>query len=282
MNYTINYAASGSSGQSLLPQQIPVGGSGQRTLVLTPPVSQSSGNQVLMQVGGSNNPVFYHAYPSTEGIVSPSIANNCNEAKAPVNSHMGQVVLSPVSAVQNSSSPTLQAVSITGDNKASVARPLAEKFNMHTINSGPLVNTTNVGANAPVTQSADFAGILSSLNSAGFQIVDSGNAPVNVHSSDLSSDSKVVLTYFTTLPSAVPLVDSNAEKSISISVPTGGSFDEKQIACENNIIPVCNGPVNMEKIYRIIDTSGNEKVFTSGFQDVGSKEVADQITHNAR
>ena len=223
MNYTINYSGSGMSGGHMT---TPMAGSGQRTIVLTPPSQQASGNTnhtnsnqqstypLMFDVGHSNAPVYY-TYQSPDTVVNHGIANSNDN-------NIGQVVLSPLSPVPsnvnmqgNSTSPNLQAISITSDNKAGAARSLNEVFNVQGINTvAPSIVPANTFPNTsipPGNKPTEIVNLLSSLQPSGLHIIENGNGKVStpsptvpsvtkpVQGSELNPDNRAVSNFITTL-----------------------------------------------------------------------------------
>ena len=216
MNYTI-YPSTVNAGQSQMSNTVPVGigSQGQRAIVLAQltstlplagqttsapqPLANASGNvnsgtgqqafPMVMQMGSSNGMVFY-TYQNPENI-------------------------SQVSPVQNS--PTsMQNVNITSENK-SVQRSLGEIFNVQALpqmQDQQAVNQSNgVGNNVlaninnqQVTQSSnELAKLLSSLQTAGVQLVETN-----------SSTTKTSLVVPVIATSGLNVVDSNSDNTLSI------------------------------------------------------------------
>ena len=268
MNYTINYSGARSVGHSqLTPNSIPVCGTGQRTIVLSSPsqkcqnnVSSSGSNQqsnypMMMQVG-SSNPVFY-TYQSSDNVVKSAISNTANDSVSSGNAGIGPVVLSPISPVasglnlhSSSSSPTLPSVNIRVENKPLAPCSLGEVFNIQAVNqipnpgqmihSNPATVASNLAVNQPVINpgtpsTTDLAMIVSSLNAAGLQIVDSSCGNIETVA--------IALPVMNNLHTpSVQVVDNNTEKTMALSIP--------------------NGNLSMENMYKFVDADRNVRVLT--------------------
>ena len=260
MNYTINYAGSTPVGQV---PQIPVCPLGQRTIVLTPPTQQPSSNgsnsgsnnqqpsyPLMMQVGGLNAPVFYTYQTPQAGKLSNSHANETSSSN---NSGISQMMLAPVSPSSlniqgHGNSPTVPTVNIRAGNKSTASQSLGEIFNMQAVNN-VLHTSAVVQSKLPVCQagqSSDLAMLLSSLQVAGLQIVEttSGNG---------------------TAPISVSVVNGNVnagENTVSIGLPNA-NVDEKSSVGESHLVN--NG--GLEQMYRIVDRDGSVTMITTGIQN---------------
>ena len=274
------------SGQTQLtaPTALPPSGA-QRTIVLTPPAqanSNSNGQQqfpMLMQVGGNNQPVL--VYQNSEQLVNTGMQNNCNENLNTANPPaLGQVVLSPVSPVQtginvqqNASSPTIpQAVSMQPESKCNVSRSLNDLFNMQAIatmpNLGAIVHSPNVAINPGQSSqgNSELAGLLTSLQAAGLQIIDAPNRGGNTSSitvpvvnnhlqgCDVNRDKSAMTNFINTLQSSgVQVVENNSDKTLLISIPSkphDKQFDRNASVLRSSI----PGVVNKEHIETVSDS----------------------------
>ena len=273
MNYTINYPTTGVSTTISNPVAVQPN-QGQRTIVLSPPsancstsghtVNKSNSPQsfpMVMQVGSSNTPVFY--YQSNDGIVAKMTES--------VNPGIGQLVLSPVSPVQsginiikqNASSPNISSLNIASDGKSSVVRSLGDVFNIQAmpgIGGAAPIGTSVVG-NTPLCSngnqsSPDLANLISSLQAAGLQIVETGRGATsncsgisvinNSQQNDAGqhSENPAIRNFVTSLQaSGLPIVENQAENTLSISLPSSG--------------------VTTDKMYKIVDGGGNVTVITT-------------------
>ena len=215
-----------------------------------------------------------------------------NENSNSVNNAIGQVMLTPVSPVQNSinvqnRSPTVQTVNIQGENNT-VSRPLNEIFNMQT--TGSIQNT---GAMFPVNQSAqqhnnqvnpDLASLISSLQAGGVQIVDlhcieggisSLTVPVissQVSASDINSDKTSMAKFISSLQASdMQVVENYCDNTLTISLPSGNRSDEKQYNRDSSTVGIATAnEINL----KIVDGDRQLRVIT-GIQDVG-----DLVTRN--
>ena len=107
--------------------------------------------------------------------------------------------------------------------------------------------------------------ILSSLHSTSLQLVDTGlsnmgNVPVSImtnqHASDQSPDKSTVPNFVKIYqPSHYPVVENNADKQVSITLPKS--------SVEDGGFP-SNAPVSGEQMYRIVEGSGNISVIEAG------------------
>ena len=275
MNYTINY---GGTGQ--------VGASQQRTIVLTPPnpgnchsntnaVNQTGVNQhtnfpMMIPIGASNTPVFY-TYQNSDGVVNTPVPSHVhNDSTNSASTGIGQVMISPVSPVANNlnlhghsvSPTTIPTVNIASEKKIVASRSLNELFNIQSVNAvpnaGSIVHSNAVQSNVPITQTApgntDIASILSSLQAAGFQIVDSGSCGntsnsqigllimnTQVQPSERSVDRNAVTSFMTSLQGAgLPVIENNSEKPLSISLPSVPAKQDSVVS-----------PLTVDKMYGI-------------------------------
>ena len=281
MNYTINYqTASGSAAVPVnnpvtMSTQLPINAPGQRTLVLMqsqqnvgPYVNHgATSNQqtfpMVMQVGTSNPPVFY-TYHTSDGLqVNSAIPSKLNESgNNSSSSGVGQVVLSPVSPVQN-------GVNIV---KQSGSSP---NVNMQSENCVAVRSLGDVLAIQSMPGIANPGPILSSLYGTSLQLVDTGlsnmgNVPVSIitnqHASDHSPDKSTVPNFVKTYqPSHYPVVENNADKQVSITLP--------KTSVEDGGFP-SNAPVSGEQMYRIVEGSGNISVIAAGGVEANRSENA--------
>ena len=291
MNYTINYPTSAGT------QHTHVGSAsqtGQRAIILSPPGqscppngSQNNNNNncnntssqspypVVMQVAGSNAPVFY-TYQNSDGLPNAGNQSKSNETTTCATNGLGQVVLSPVSPVQtginihqNRGSPT---VSIRSENKSGVVRPLNELFSMQGLsgiqNSAGIVQSVQLSSNVPVAlqnthipcgqQNTELANLISSIQSAGLQVIDAPNGnnllnvpaiSTNVQSPKMNIDKGAVANFIKALQaSGHQVIENNAEKTLSISLPNCSVEDKGYM---------------MDQVYKIVDGPGNVTMFTS-------------------
>ena len=243
MNYTINYP--GTTGTiNVLP--VTMNGQGQRTIVLsqhgsTPGNSNNhAGGQhypVVMQVGSSTPPMFY-SYQNSDALLNSS----------PVQKGLN------MQSIGNS--PTIPAVNIQADNKGTVSRSLGDILNVQTLqgmgNSGSLIQSAPLSNTLPVTQqghssgaqsNTDIANMLSSLQAAGIQIVDSANT------------SKSALS--------VPVLSTQAaagEHDFITSLPVTNQVST---------------PVN--NMYKIIEGGGNVTLITAGSNDSKNEQSVTSV-----
>ena len=181
-----------------IPVTVPLQSTNQRRLVLSPSahtcttgsnsVNSIGSNQqfpIVMPFNGNNAPVF--VYQNAETLSNNSVPNKLVDNTNSAANAVGQMVLTPVSPVQNpinvhqsGSSSTVPANSVHSDSNSNASRSLGEIFNMQNIGS---IQTTGsmMALNPNVMQqnmlgNGELAGILTSLQAAGLHIVDQGNS----------------------------------------------------------------------------------------------------------
>ena len=282
MNYTINYQSSGG------PSAVPMNQQGQRTIFLSPPSQNTSGNNnqqsfpMVMQVqGSSHQPVFY-TYQTNDGLVNSAVPSKVIDSANNSNNYgLGQVMLSPVSPVQkninivkqNGNSPTVPMVNIQTEN-CSAVRSLGDVFNVQQVsainNPGSLATSNSIPSN--VSQgSPDLAKLISSLQAARLQIVETGVSPnsttmqvplVNsppTASEQHSPDKLAMHNFVTSLQSAgIHVMENSSDNTMSISLPNRSVNESSFIA---------GTPVTGDKIFRVVDGSagpGNVTYVTNG------------------
>ena len=286
MNYTINYPASIPVGQG---QHVSCQSENQGTLVLTPP-SQSAGNMktsnnnpqpsfpMVMQVGNPSNPVFYTSQ-NMDGLVNTMPAN---ENATTNNTGIAQVMLSPMqTGIQmhgNGNSPTLPAVNIRSENKPGVARSLGDIFNVQMMTAVP----NPVPGNQDPQNSCELTRILSSLQAAGLQFIEnpcrngnslSMNVPfVNNHqvqSSEINNDKSAMSSLISALKSSsAQVIENKPENTVSVSM-ANRKIEDNNVA----VSAVSGSTVPLESLYKLVDSSGNVTVITTGMSDGGSNSL---------
>ena len=300
MNYTINYPTS-SGGQLSTQLSSSVMQAGQRTIVLTPPSQPCQSNShlgnntspqfpVIMQAG-AQNPTVYYMYPNGDNVI-----NKSNESGPVAHNGIGQIMLLPVSPIQNcinmqgnNTSPT---VNIQADNKNNASQSLSEMFNLQGVagmqqQSGIVQSKSvqsNVVAQHPLQhsseqQSNEFASLISTLQAGGLQIVKNGNGnnvncakpvsiPVmssNIMSTDINVENSAMNNFITSLQaSGAQIVENNTEKTLTISLPNA-SMEDQQYITENRVpVPTNAVPVPVEQMYQNANGCDNVSMLTSG------------------
>ena len=267
MNYTINYPG----GQPHL-STVPVAQGGQRTIVLTTPgqspamsVNSSMNNQqsypVVMQVGGTNTPQMFYTYQNNENIVSSP--SNSNENINGGSTGVSQVVLSPVSSLQtgvsvhgNSGSPTLPSVSVRPDHKGGAARNLG--FNLQTVNSlqntAQIVQSGTLPSRVPVntTSNSEFGNILSSLQAAGIQLVES----------PCGTNTKSAIT--------IPVMNTHLQSS---------EFPDKTLAISLPNSSLEEGSPCVEPVYNFVETAHPVNVQAVTGEYIRTTDTATYVFH---
>ena len=279
MNYMINLPP-----QTQMQSQIPVPPGNQRAIVLSGP-SQNCGNTstssssstsqqypVVVPFGGGNQPVF--VYQNSDSANNGSDNSNSNNS-------LRQMVITPVSPVQNglnyhhsATSPNhcMSAVNIQSEtNNNNASRSLGDLFNVQAINTMP--NTGNMfplnqGQQQNTSGNNDFAGLLSSLQAAGLQIVEQPAAkhdgPVLNSPRQLSEmkEKSAIGNFMSSLQATgIKVVENNNDNTLSISLPTSNSVDYNQVMCEGSGMPVSK---QNENIIKVLDTDGKVIILNTG------------------
>ena len=270
MNYTINYHPASVPRQTVNANNLPcASGQGQRTILVSPPLqscqpsngninnNNSQGVPIVMQVGSSNPPVFY-TYHGSEAVVNQAIQPNQPE----MSNGIGQVVYSSLSPNHsgikildhNACSPNLAGVNIQGnDNKSTAARSLGEIFHVQSLpgmgNQHPQVIVSNQIQNRGQQSNTDLASMMSSLQAAGIQIVETlqdnsttSSIPISVIANpkkENSPDKGAMSNFLTQIQnSGVQVIDSHVDTNMSIAVPKS-SVDEGNVFGGNvAVVPI--------------------------------------------
>ena len=300
MNYMINYASTPTG-------PVPVNSAGQCTIVLTPPSQSRNGNAnsttnnvqstfpMMMQVGAANAPQVIYMYQN----------NDANDSTG--STGISQMMLAPVSPVQrginlqvgNASSPSIPTMNVTTEKNPCVSRSLGEVFNVQTV--GTVQNTGGIVQSSLQPSShhtSDITSLLSTLQASGIHIIETTganngnnnssiinlpiikvNSPIinnQMQQSDImaSGDKAIVNNLINSLPaSGVQVVENSGENKVMVNVPNR-QFEDKSYVGENNIIPVSqSGCIPVEKMFKIVDRSGNIIVISAGVNETSDQQM---------
>ena len=225
----------------------------QAQIVLTPPAPTTASNAqfpMVMQMNSSSGGPFIYTYPD---IHNKSLDTSSS------NSGIGQVILSPVQnglniLKSNGNSPSnIATMIIQQEPKSGAAHSLGEVFNVQTVPNmhnqaqlmqNNLIQTPSVPVSQPGNQpSSEIANLLSSLQVAGVQLVDT----------EVNKNPGVVL--------------SNSGEQATDKSPINNLIKLLQVAGEENNFVTDNKIVNnvpVVNFYRLVDGSGNVTVITTG------------------